>query len=494
MNVDVLNKIIDALPMILPESILVLTIVFLTLLSISPWKKNNGWSILCCWIGGIAYLLAAFYQLGESFNIGFSGMISLNDFAIYGKLLIGGLYLCVLHLSAIHVTGHNNQHHEYWILTVAILLGGSTLLMSESLLMIYLAVELLSFSAYGLTAFNQHKEGQQSAIKYLLFGAVASAMTVYGMSLLYGLTGTLSLSNPQFWLHLTDVPTPILAFAVFLATCGLLFKITAVPLHPWVDDVYQHAPTPVAAFFSTLPKIAVFFCLVNLVQILQPFNALNSPSLTLLIGIVAIMSMTIGNLLALWQKDVKRMLAYSSVSHAGFLLAIAAIPNKAAWDAGLFYVVVYGIMNLAAFGMVQYFETRKLAVTYADFNGLGKKLPLWGIGLVIVMISLTGLPPTAGFNAKLMVFIAFWEQFERSGMNIYLYLLIAGVLNTVIALFYYIKLPYHFYFQKQLPEDDDYEERRLNVITTPLRWSYGIITIILIIPLLVLFFAPQIIL
>ncbi|GJM60290.1 NADH-quinone oxidoreductase subunit N [Persicobacter diffluens] len=494
MDISILKNIIQSLPMVLPEAMVAALILLLTIACIIPWKKPAMVGKSLSWIFGIGYILLKINQWNGQWDNGFLGMISLDNYRIAGQLLLGGLYLFSLHLSAVEVQLKNEERMEYWLLKAAILLGGSALVMSDNLLMIYLAVELLSLSAYGLTAFSFNKKGNKAALKYLLFGAIASALTVYGMSILYGLTGTLSLTDGSFWTNLSTAPVSILAFAAFLAVIGLLFKLTAVPLHPWVEDVYQNAPTPIAALFATLPKIAAFFCFMGIMQLLPPLSAEAKQAIIVALGFIALVSMTAGNLLALGQKEVKKMLAYSSVSHAGFLIACIIVPAKSAWDAGLFYAVIYGIMNMAAFGLVQYFETGKKAITYEDFNGMGKKHALWGIGLVIVMISLTGLPPTAGFNAKLMVFLALWEQYETTSTTIYLLLLVFGVLNTVIALFYYIRLPYHFYFQEEGEEDYHFYRRREVVIENRLQWAYRIALFVAILPLIVLFFAPQIIL
>jgi len=255
---------------------------------------------------------------------------------------------------------------------------------------------------------------------------------------------------------------------------GFVFKLGAFPLHIWTPDVYQAAPTPVLTVFSVIPKLAA------LAVIFKFINIVNSPLIDwqLWVGVLAIASMTIGNFSALWQKDIKRMLAYSSIAHAGFLLVGILAFTSGGNQAMVFYAMIYLLMNCAAFFLVQIFEKHTGTTDLNAFKGLGAKLPYLSILVLIVMIALTGLPPTAGFNAKLYMFSALWDSYQTGEKGILFWVFLFGLLNTIVSLFYYLKFPYYLFFKTG---NHDIEIKGKQSID----WLWGTL---LVLPLLLLFF------
>ncbi|HEX8529208.1 MAG TPA: NADH-quinone oxidoreductase subunit N, partial [Cytophagales bacterium] len=333
----------------------------------------------------------------------FFGLLTVDGLAVYLKALVGLAAVLTLLLALAHPDERRRTNRVEWLAPfVALVLGANLLVMSTNLLMLYLSLELVSLASYVLTAYNGDRPAAEGGMKYLLFGAMSSAVMLYGMSWLYGFTGSLDFTDPVFYARLGEVPALPLLVAVFLTLGGLLFKVAAVPFHVWAPDAYQAAPLPVAAFFSVAPKAAGFGMLLRVVGSLHPSGFQNLPGLAgLPVGLclVVLLTLTVGNFAALWQGNARRMLAYSSVAHAGFLLIGVVAGNAAGTESLLFYLGVYLFMNLAAFLLVAVFAQRAGSEQVAAFSGLGTRLPLAGVVAVLIVVSLAGLPPTAGFTA-----------------------------------------------------------------------------------------------
>ncbi|RYG03675.1 MAG: NADH-quinone oxidoreductase subunit N, partial [Chitinophagaceae bacterium] len=279
---------------------------------------------------------------------------------------------------------------------------------------------------------------------------------LYGMSLLYGFTGTINISEGNFIYHLSSIAEPAIAIAVILVLIGIGFKLSFFPLHFWSPDVYQGAPTPVTAFLSTAPKIAGFAILL---RFLVPFYSYQENTgnalfdFETLIVVIAIITMIFGNFAAIWQNNIKRMLAYSSIAHTGFaLMAVVAIYQNGIRSL-IFYFIVYALMNMAAFMLVDKIEEETGTTDVRDYKGFGKMFKLEMVCFVIILISLTGLPPTGGFIAKLLVFTSAFEKYQHSGSPWILALLITGAIATVVSLFYYLKVPLNAYLRPSVKEN-----------------------------------------
>ena len=326
---------------------------------------------------------------------------------------------------------------EYFILGLFALLGMMVLVSAASLLTVYLGLELMSLCLYAMVALRRESATAcEAAMKYFVLGALASGMLLYGMSLVYGVTGTLELQEVAA-VAATRSTDLVLILALVFVLVGVAFKLGAVPFHMWVPDVYEGAPTAVTLFIGTAPKIAAFGMLMRLlVDGLQPMGGDWSQMLVLL----ALASMAVGNVVAIAQTNIKRMLAYSTITHVGFLFlgVIAATPGG--YAASMFYIISYSLMALGAFGMIialgrSDFEADQLE----DFKGLGRQHPWFAFLTLILMLSMAGVPPFLGFWAK-------WAVLSEVIAAGHLWLAVAAVLFSVIGLFYYLRVVRHVYF------------------------------------------------
>ncbi|NQU65873.1 MAG: NADH-quinone oxidoreductase subunit N, partial [SAR324 cluster bacterium] len=322
-----------------------------------------------------------------------------------------------------------DKNWEIFGLLGSVCLGMMLMTSATNLLMAVVAIELVSIPSYVLVALNRKlPASKEASLKYVLFGSFAAGIMLYGMSLIFGLTGTLKFS--EIWKGLAEYSAAgnaIYFLAILMTLSGMVFKISAVPFHFWCPDAYQAAPTPITAFLSTAPKVA------GLALLMRFFSYHVSPQtadLTLILSILAMITMTLGNLAALRQTDIKRLLAYSSISHAGFLLMGIAVLNPAGRQVVFFYIPIYLLMNLGAFMAVIYLSQGN-RFDIASYTGMIKKKPLVVIGLTICLFSLAGLPPFAGFVGKFYLFKVVIEE------GLYLLALVAGI-NSVISLFYYV--------------------------------------------------------
>ena len=340
--------------------------------------------------------------------------------------------------------------------------------------MIYLSIEVVSICSYALTAITKGKKKAEAGLKYLIYGAAASAVMLYGMSWLYGFTGTLDIQSEAFISGLQSIDAIPLSIAVLFTLIGIIFKLGAFPMHVWSPDVYEAVPIPIVNTFSILPKLAALGILIRL----SIGMSMTEVNWQLWLAIMAMASMTVGNFSALWQKDIKRMLAYSSIAQAGFLLVGIVSNTQAGYEALVFYGLIYAIMNLGGFYLVQVLENKTGSTSFDAFKGRGYEMSWLGLLIVVVLISLTGLPPTAGFNAKLFIFSALLEAYEIGENPIHVLVFIFGLINTIIALFYYLKLPYFMYLKTNSSQAE----------LTKHKHSELIIGTLLIAPLLFLFF------
>ncbi|GAB4125964.1 MAG: hypothetical protein OHK0045_01020 [Raineya sp.] len=312
------------------------------------------------------------------------------------------------------------------------------MMLAEDLLSLFVALELAAIASYILVILAWKKQSAEGAIKYLLFGAFASAMMLYGISWLYGLSGSIDLKllSWKFSLGLMQYA------AIFMMLSGLLMKISAVPYHIWTPDAYQIAPTPVVVFLATASKVAGIVAILKLVRAYEPIF----PDVTQILAVIATASILLGNLVAFWQKNFKRMLAYSSVANAGYLL-IGSI-NHSFQDILFFFLLVYIVANFLIFSILEYYEQKYAYINVEDFSGIGKMQAIISLTLLVGLVALAGLPPTAGFTAKLLIFSALWEQFQANKQSFLLVWLLVGLFNTVVGLFYYLKAPYFAFFKE----------------------------------------------
>lgn len=377
----------------------------------------------------------------------FDGMLQRDGFADFLMLLVDAAVALTCLMSIRHPS--DKKFSEYYTLILAIALGSHFLLLSTHLMVAFLSLELISICSYVLVGYAFNKRASEGSLKYFLFGAVASSVMLYGFTLLYGMTGTLQFTSIAFAEGLAANASPLLLMAGLMGLSGFLFKMAAVPMQPWAPDVYEAAPMPVIALLSVAPKLAGIGILTRFLLALHMYGE-GPYDWQLIAAMVAILSIAVGNLSALWQKDPKRMMAYSSIAHAGFLLVGVASFMPEGLHFMLFYAGVYLLMNFAVFTYLYYFEAHGI-FSIADHRGQGKHFVLASTGLAVALIALTGIPPTAGFTAKLFIFSGLWEAYQTTQKDLLIWLLIFGLLNTVISLFFYLRIPWFAFLKAAAP-------------------------------------------
>lgn len=468
---------------------IILSAFFLLVVGLDLWKAPAVKAALPgVALAGIALSLVpqvlSLLHPADSFKKSFlADLLTADGLALYAGLLFSLAGVCTILLSALHpVLGQNFRGKgEFYAYLLALLVGLHLMAKSVNLLMLFVALELVSIASYLLTASLKYQRGAvESGMKYILYGLLASGVMLYGMSFLYGFGGSLAFTEAAFWAQLNHLSPAFFIVILMLTLAGFLFKVAAAPFHFWAPDVYEGAPVPVVAFFSTAPKIAGF---VVIIRLLLPVGAHLSAALAsqmvLLIGGIALITLGIGNFTALWQRKARRLLAYSSVSHAGFVLSALAALAANSLEAVLFYLTVLVFMNFGIFLIIQVFEEKLRLTEMRELAGLGKDYPAVGVMAIIFLIALTGLPPTAGFTGKLLLFTNIWQNFTLTQNNLLLTLLLACLLLTGVAFFYYIRIPYFMFFKRNLSEEKRVLLGRENIVLT-----------LLALPLLIFFFQP----
>lgn len=447
---ELLKGVFQGLRFIIPEIILTATFVIVVLVGLFiPGKRNN--IIFWLGIGGMmASVLSMFLLPGYRSQevMLFGNTLAADRVGVVFKVI----FFAVTVLFALFVKlnpsfgNHKKGTGDLYMLLPGVLLGLNLMSMASSLLMIYISIEMISISSYLMVGYMSGDSKQtEASMKYVLFGSACSAIMLYGMSLLYGYTGTLNIYDREFMINLSQMPAAVTIVAIGLVLVGIGFKLSFVPVHFWSPDVYEGAPVPVTAFLSTGPKIAGFAILIRFMTAFTSFeNNLRATPIfdfTAVLSAVAIASMIVGNFVAVWQTNIKRLLAYSSIGHTGFILVAVISGRHSGLKVLLFYLLVYAVMNMAAFILAGNIEGRSGAVTVKQYRGLGKYLRVEMVCFVIVLMSLTGLPPLAGFMAKFLVFSAAFSEYSSGHSGWFLGLLITGAVTTVVSLFYYFKIP-----------------------------------------------------
>jgi NADH-quinone oxidoreductase subunit N len=361
----------------------------------------------------------------------FFGMISNDEFSVSLRLLIYAVMFITVLLSMGERFSCAGDVTEYYALLIFQSVGLAGLVLSDNLLMVYLSLELISLSSYILASLTKRDFfSSEASLKYFLFGALSTGILLFGVSMVYGLTGSLDLDVIFAQATAGAVPQGVLYVAGVFLLAGLGFKIAMVPFHMWAPDVYQGAPTPITALLSVGPKIAAFAALLRIFDKGIGNFGLNWFDL---VGVLAVLTMTAGNVIAISQNNVKRMLAYSSIAQAGYILIGFAVPTKIGETGVIVYLLAYAFMNLGAFAVVIAFINSLGSELITDFKGLSQKAPAACFVLTVFLLSLAGIPPTAGFLGKFYVFSAAIDAGK-------IYLAVAGVINSVIALYYYVRV------------------------------------------------------
>src|SRR5690349_12943674 len=417
---------------ILPE--LVLTafgiIVMMADPLLKPGASRKGLGLLSL-AGTLAAIGAAACQVNYQ-GVAWFGMVRVDSFSIFFHMLIPAISAVCILASLEYLDAQNIRSGEYYALILFGTVGMVLMSSAVELVLIFIALEISSISTYVLAGYRRRNAGSaESAIKYFLLGSFATAFFLYGVALMFGATGSTSILRIKDALAAASAPNLLTIAATALMIVGLGFKVAAAPFHIWTPDVYEGAPAPIVALMSTGPKAAAFAVL------LRVLFATTSSHWLPMIWICAALSMTLGNFGALMQNNVKRMLAYSSIAHAGYLLVAFAASNEIGISAAIFYTASYAAMNVGAFAVVSHFGAGgERYVSVDDYSGLGRRSPLLAFTLTIFMLSLIGIPATAGFLAKYYVFSAALSAHSSA----LVWLTVIGLVNSAVASYYYLRL------------------------------------------------------
>ena len=390
----------------------------------------------------IGAALTVYYGQVSERQVLFEGMYVADPLAVVLKLA-GFLFVAVALLySRAYLENRNILRGEYYVLALTALLGIFVLISANSLLTVYLGVELLALSVYALVAFDRDSGvSAEAAMKYFVLGAIASGALLYGMSLIYGLTGTLDLGTLASQLH-APLNAGVVLGLTFIVV-AVAFKLGAVPFHMWLPDVYEGAPTSVTLFIGTAPKIAYFALALRL---LAQGLAGTEPQWSQMLTVLAVLTLVVGNVVALVQSNLKRMLAYSTIANVGFIVLgfVAGTPDG--YAAAMYYTLVYVLVALGSFGVILLASSRGFeADRLDDYKGLYRRDPLLALVMMVLMFSTAGVPPFVGFWAKLRIFQVLWE----SG---HLWLVILAAAMSVVGAYYYLRVIKLMYFDEPAGE------------------------------------------
>ncbi|GBD86650.1 NADH-quinone oxidoreductase subunit N [bacterium BMS3Abin03] len=452
MNIE---QLISDLFYIKPEIAVAVTLVVIVVVDLIMGKNKKALpfiSLVGLLIAGILVVQqfgTAKFVFKTSIN---SSLMAIDNFGSYFKIIVvvSSIFIVFFSLSSAEIKSTYARHGEYYSLIFGMILGMFFMVSAADLILIYLSMELLSLSSYVLAGFVKNSiRNSEASLKYVIYGGVSSGIMLFGISIIFGLTGSTNLYEINSLIQAQSFPSITLLLAGLFIIVGFGFKISAAPFHFWTPDVYEGAPIPITAFLSVASKAAGFAVLIRFIKVVFVdsvdvngfWHLINVIDWKSIIILLSILTMTLGNFAALWQDNLKRMLAYSSIAHAGYMLLGVAVLSNEGIIAIMIYFIVYLFMNLGAFFVVMLVANEIGSEEIDDYKGLGRSIPLLGVALAIFLISLVGLPPTAGFIAKVALFIALIDA------NMIVVLVIT-ILNTVVSVYYYIRILRNLYLVK----------------------------------------------
>ena len=431
---------VDSLTIVFSE--LALIIYILASLMFAVYTKKDQLTSKLIWITALVMIVlgALIILLGSGTSKAFGGAFIDDGFARYAKVVVLWSSAMILIISRDYLTKNNLMKFEYPILIGLAVVGMMMMVSAGDLMSLYMGIELQSLALYVIAAFNRDSiRSTEAGLKYFVLGALSSGLLLYGASLIYGFSGTTSFDGIALALNQGEISLGLLIGLVFLAT-GLAFKVSAAPFHMWTPDVYEGAPTPVTAFFATAPKVAAMILFTRVAY--GAFGEIKS-DWQQIVSFLAVASMFIGSIAAIGQKDIKRMMAYSSIGHMGFALVGLASGTEIGVQALLIYMSIYVIMNIGTFAFILSMEKDGHPVSeISALNMYSRVDPLRALALMILMFSLAGIPPLVGFFGKFYVLKAAVDANMA-------WLAIAGVIASVIGAFYYLRIVYLMYFGEE---------------------------------------------
>jgi len=451
-----LDHIITDLVFIKPELSISVTLVVLVLVDLI-FSKHKKVLPFIAMVGLLITGLFIIEQFGMSSGSAFktasgAGLITVDNFGTFFKtiILFASIIIIFFSMGSSEIGLVQDRHGEYYTLLFGMILGMFMMSSSADLIVLYLSIELLSLSSYILVGMLKTTiRNSEASLKYVIYGGVSSGIMLFGISIIFGISGSTNLYDINLLLHSQSLPVLTFLIAGLFVLVGLGFKISAAPFHFWTPDVYEGAPIPITAYLSVASKAAGFVVLIKFIKITfrdsvdahgnwELFNIIDWKSIIILLSIL---TMTLGNFAALWQDNLKRMLAYSTIAHAGYMLLGLAVMSEEGIMAIMVYFIVYAFMNLGAFLVVMLVANKIGSEEIDDYKGLGKSMPFLGIMLAIFLVSLVGMPPTAGFIAKVLLFVALVDANMIA-------LAVIALLNTVVSLYYYIRVLKNLYLVK----------------------------------------------
>ena len=429
--------------LLMPELVIALTLIIVLVFDLfdSISKAILGWMTIV----GAGIALWVSIQMHQAGTVGtqFNDMFKVDNFSLFFNIIFLVSTILVTLISLSYLGRDDRKQGPYYLLILLATLGMMLMAAGNELIIIFLGLELMSLSLYVLAGyFRDSPASSEAGMKYLLLGAFASAFFLYGIALIYGGAGT---TNVPAIAEAITAPnkSPLLLAGMFLLIVGFGFKVAIVPFHQWAPDVYEGAPTTVAAFISAGPKAAGFAAFLRIFMEALPNLQVEWSGVII---VLAMLTMTVGNVVAIAQTNIKRMLAYSSIAHAGYILIGLAAANNDGISSAMLYLLVYCVMNIGAFGAVILAKTEDgESLMISDYAGLGLRKPLLAMFMTIMLLSLAGFPPTAGFVGKFYIF----KSAVQAG---HIWLVVVGAVNTAISAFYYLRVVVTMYMRE--PEEE----------------------------------------
>ena len=429
--------------LLMPELVIALTLIIVLVFDLfdAISKTVLGWMTIV----GAGIALWVSIQMHQAGTVGtqFNEMFKVDSFSLFFNIIFLVSTILVVLISMSYLDRSDRKQGPYYLLILLATLGMMLMAAGNELIIVFLGLELMSLALYVLAGyFRERPASSEAGMKYLLLGAFASAFFLYGIALIYGGTGTTSV--PAIAAAITaDDKSPLLLAGMFLLVVGFGFKVAIVPFHQWAPDVYEGAPTTIAAFISAGPKAAGFAAFLRIFLEALPNLQVEWSGVLILL---AMLTMTVGNVIAIAQTNIKRMLAYSSIAHAGYVLIGLAAANDDGISSAMFYLLIYCVMNIGAFGAIILAKTKDgESLMISDYAGLGTRKPLLAMFMSVMLLSLAGFPPTAGFVGKFYIF----KAAVSAG---HIWLVSIGAINTAISAFYYLRVVVTMYMRE--PEEE----------------------------------------
>ena len=429
---------------IIPEIIVLLTAFTVLLVDLFALTKERSLTLAVTTIIGLLMAMLAETLLHGKDISGFYGTVVADDFSILFEFIYMSVAIVTVFVSRHYIEENEMNFGEYYVLLLTAVSGMMFMTSGLDLLVIFIGLEIMSISSYILVGMKRKvAKANEAALKYLLLGAFSTGFLLYGISLLYGATGSTLLPTIITEIQQNGADNPLVIVGMALVVIAMSFKIAIVPFHMWTPDVYTGAPTPVTGFLSGAAKAAGFAVFIRVLMTGIPLDGANWENL---LWLLAVLTMTVGNVMALRQNEVKRMLAYSSIAHAGYVMVAVVVGSTSAISGVIFYSCAYALMGTGAFGILTIRDAGRIPKTFDDLAGYGKRNPLLALLMTLFIFSLVGLPLTGGFIGKLQIFSAALQEG-------WVWLTVIGILNSALSVYYYLRVVMFMYMREgALPE------------------------------------------